>query len=86
MIAAQLKDIQIARLKKSCRRCEKMVQSPAPSRPIPGSMAGAGLLAYILVSKFDDHLPLYRLNEIFGCRFRLKPDGHSGLKPDTIPI
>lgn len=28
-------------------------------------MAGAGLLSYILVSKFDDHLPLYRLNEIF---------------------
>ena len=65
MIAAQMKVIEVARLKKSCRCCEKMVQSPAPSRPIPGSMAGAGLLAYILVSKFDDHLPLYRLNEIF---------------------
>ena len=65
MVAAQLKVVQIARLKKSCRRCEKMVQKPAPSRPIPGSMAGAGLLAHILVSKFDDHLPLYRLNEIF---------------------
>lgn len=65
MIAAQMKVLQVARLKKSCRCCEKMVQLPAPSRPIPGSMAGAGLLAYILVSKFDDHLPLYRLNEIF---------------------
>lgn len=65
MIAAQMKVIQVARLKKSCRCCEKIVQVPAPSRPIPGSMAGAGLLAYILVSKFDDHLPLYRLNEIF---------------------
>lgn len=65
MIAAQMKVLEIARLKKSCRCCEKMVQLPAPSRPIPGSMAGAGLLAYILVSKFDDHLPLYRLNEIF---------------------
>lgn len=65
MIAAQMKVIEVARLKKSCRCCEKMVQMPAPSRPIPGSMAGAGLLAYILVSKFDDHLPLYRLNEIF---------------------
>lgn len=42
-----------------------MVQTPAPSRPIPGRMAGPGLLAYVLVSKFDDHLPLYRLNEIF---------------------
>jgi transposase len=65
MIAAQMKVIEVARLKKSCRCCEKMVQVPAPSRPIPGSMAGAGLLSYILVSKFDDHLPLYRLNEIF---------------------
>jgi transposase len=65
MVAAQLKVLQVARLKKSCRRCEKIAQEPAPSRPIPGSMAGAGLLAYVLVSKFDDHLPLYRLNEIF---------------------
>ena len=45
LIAAQLKVVQIARLKKFCRRCERMVQLPAPSRPIPGSMAGAGLLA-----------------------------------------
>lgn len=65
LIVAQLKVIEIARPKKSCRACEKMVQAPAPSRPIPGSMATASLLAYILVSKFDDHLPLYRLNEIF---------------------
>ena len=65
LIVAQLKVIEIARPKKSCRACEKMVQAPAPSRPIPGSMARPALLAYILVSKFDDHLPLYRLNEIF---------------------
>ena len=57
LVAAQMKVIQIARVKKSCRRCEKMVQPAAPSRPIPGSMAGPGLLAQILVSKFDDHLP-----------------------------
>jgi transposase len=53
MIAAQMKVLQIARIKKSCRRCEKMVQEPAPSRPIPGSMAGPSLLAHVLVSKFD---------------------------------
>jgi transposase len=66
LIAAQLKVVQIARLKKSCRRCERIAQMLAPSRPILGSMAGAGLLAHILVSKFDDHLPLYRQHEIFG--------------------
>ncbi len=65
MIAAQMKVIQITRIKKSCRRCERMVQEPAPSRPIPGSMAGPNLLAHVLVSKFDDHLPMYRQHEIF---------------------
>lgn len=64
MIRAKLKVIEVARPKKSCRCCEKMVQVPAPSRPIPGSMAESGLLSHILVSKFDDHLPLYRQNEI----------------------
>ncbi len=65
LITARLKVIETARPKKSCRRCEKIAQVPAPSRPIPRSMAGPGLLAHILVSKFDDHLPLYRQNEIF---------------------
>jgi transposase len=65
MIAAQMKVIQIAWIKKSCLRCEKMVQEPAPSRPIPGSMAGPNVFAHILVSKFDDHLPLHREHEIF---------------------
>ena len=65
LISAKLKVIETARLKKSCRRCEKITQLPAPSRPIPRSMAGPGLLAHVLVSKFDDHLPLYRQNEIF---------------------
>jgi transposase len=65
LITARLKVIEIARLKKSCHRCEKITQPPAPSRPIPRSMVGPGLLAHILVAKFDDHLPLYRQNEIF---------------------
>lgn len=50
MITAKLKVIEVARPKKSCRCCEKMVQAPAPSRPIPGSMAGGSLLAHVLVS------------------------------------
>lgn len=58
MITARLKLIEVARPKKSCRCCEKMVQCPAPTRPIPGSLAGPSLLAFILVSKYDDHLPL----------------------------
>ncbi len=65
VIAVKMKVVQIARLKKSCRLCEQMVQVAALSRPIAGSMAGAGLLAHVLVSKFDGHLPLYCQNEIF---------------------
>ena len=64
MITSQLQVIETARLKKSCRQCETIVQPAAPTRPIPRGMAGPGLLAHILVAKYDDHLPLYRQGEI----------------------
>jgi transposase len=63
-VAARLKLIETARLKKSCRCCETIVQPPAPTRPTRRGMAGPNLLAHVLVSKFDDHLPLYRQREI----------------------
>ncbi len=44
----------------SCRRCESMVQLPMPSLPVERGRPSAGLLAHILVSKYCDHLPLYR--------------------------
>jgi transposase len=53
-----------------CRRCEQQgnniqaVQAPLPPEPIPRSTVGAGLLAHVLVSKWWDHLPLYRLEGI----------------------
>ena len=64
-ITAKLKVVETARLKKSCRSCERMVQPPAPTRPVARGMAGPSLLAHILVSKYDDYLPLYRQAEIF---------------------
>ena len=64
-IAAKLKVVEVHRPKKSCRDCERMVQTPAPPRPIPRGMASPALLAHILVAKYDDHLPLYRQGEIF---------------------
>jgi hypothetical protein len=36
-----------------------------PSRPVDRALAGAGLMAHVLVSKYADHTPLYRLNQIF---------------------
>ena len=35
--------------------------APAPARPVPGGYASAGLIAYIIVSKYHDHQPLRRL-------------------------
>ena len=45
--------------------CETVVQTPAPYHTIARGRAGPGLLAHIVVSKFDDHLPLYRQAEIY---------------------
>ena len=47
------------------RACEQVVQAPAPARPIDQGLPGPGLLAHVLVSKFADHLPLYRQSEIY---------------------
>ena len=42
-----------------------VVAAPAPDHAIARGRAGAGLLAHSVVSKYDDHLPLYRQAEIF---------------------
>src|SRR4051794_2396852 len=47
------------------RVCDTVVAAPAPDHAIARGRAGAGLLAHIVVSKYDDHLPLYRQAEIF---------------------
>src|SRR5215471_13535799 len=57
--------IRHVRPKLSCQRCERILQAPAPSRPIARGLAGAGLLAHVLVPKYADHLPLYRQCEIY---------------------
>jgi transposase len=64
-IPAQLYVIRHVRVKLACGRCDKIVQAEAPSRPIERGMAGPGLLAHVLVSKYGDHLPLYRQSEIY---------------------
>lgn len=57
--------IRIVRPKRSCACCSRIVQAFAPSRPIERGLAGPGLLARILVNKYQHHLPLYRQTEIF---------------------
>jgi transposase len=57
--------IRQVRPKLACSRCDKIVQAEAPSRPIARGLAGPGLLAHVLVSKYAHHLPLYRQAEIY---------------------
>ena len=64
-VPEQIKVIRYVRPKLSCRKCERIVQAAAPSRPIARGLAGPGLLAHVLVSKYADHLPLYRQCEIY---------------------
>ena len=64
-IPEHFKVIRTVRPKMSCPKCSAVVQAQAPSRPIPKSIAGAGLLAHVAVSKYLDHLPLYRQSEIY---------------------
>ena len=49
-----------------CGHCETVRMAPMPAQVIDKGIATAGLLAFILVSKFADHLPLYRLEGILG--------------------
>jgi transposase len=57
--------------KYACAQCESQGENPRmetaakPDAAIDKGMAGPGLLAYIVTSKFSDYLPLYRLEDIF---------------------
>src|SRR5438445_5330870 len=64
-VPGRFKVIRHIREKLSFRSCDMVVAAPAPDHAIARGRAGAGLLAHIVVSKYDDHLPLYRQAEIF---------------------
>ena len=55
---------RIVRPRMACSCCEAICQAPLPSRPIERGRPGPGLLAHVLVSKYGDHLPLYRQSQI----------------------
>ncbi len=58
--------VRHVRPKLACAGCHTITQALAPSRPMDRCLAGAGLLTHIAVSKFSDHVPLYRLSQIYG--------------------
>ena len=66
IVPAQFRVLVTRRPKYACRRCEDgVVQALAPSRLIEGGMPTEATIAQILVSKYADHLPLYRQAQIY---------------------
>jgi transposase len=49
----------------ACASCETLIQAPVPACVIDKGIPTAGLLAQVLVSKYADHAPLYRQEQMF---------------------
>ena len=64
-VPSHFKVVVHVRPKLSCRGCETIVQAPMPSLPIERGRPGPALLAHVAVSKYADHLPLYRQTDIY---------------------
>jgi len=66
IVPAQLRVIVVRRPKYACRACQDVVvQAPAPARLIEGGLPTEATVAQVLVSKYADHLPLYRQAQIY---------------------
>ena len=70
-LPASFKVLRHIRHKYACGKCDAEGYNPniaaakKPAQPIDKGLPGPGLLAYVIVSKLGDHLPLYRLEHIF---------------------
>ena len=66
IVPAQFRVLVVRRPKYGCRACENVgVQAPAPARLIEGGLPTEATVAQVLVSKYADHLPLYRQAQIY---------------------
>ncbi len=64
-IPSQLKAIQHEQVIYGCEICEgHVVTAPKPPQPIDKGLPGPGLLAHLILSKYGDYQPLYRLEDI----------------------
>jgi transposase len=70
-IPGHFERLEHVRFKYACKKCGRSAENPQimladkPAQPIDKGMAGPGLLAYVVTSKYADFLPLYRLESIF---------------------
>ena len=63
---ARFRVLVTRRPKYACRACEEVVvQAPAPARVIEGGIPTEATVAHVLVSKYADHLPLFRQAQIY---------------------
>lgn len=60
-VPAQFYVIEKRRYKYSCSCCKQVLMAPIPSQPIEKGLADASVLAELLVCKYEEHMPLYRL-------------------------
>src|SRR6202140_2826439 len=66
IVPAQFRVLVTRRPKYACRKCEDgVLQAPAPARLIEGGLPTEATIAQVLVSKYADHLPLYRQAQIY---------------------
>lgn len=66
IVPAQFRVLLTRRPKYACRSCEEVVvQAPAPARLVEGGIPTEATVAHVLVSKYADHLPLYRQSQIY---------------------
>ncbi len=64
-VPASFRVVRHVRRKMVCKGCDTEITAAMPSPPIERGKPGAGLLAHVLVSKYCDHLPLYRQSDIY---------------------
>ncbi|WP_034885863.1 IS66 family transposase [Ensifer aridi] len=64
-VPASVKIVRHVEKRMVCRDCDTTVSGEMPTLPIERGKPGPGLLAHIMVAKFDDHIPLYRLSEMY---------------------
>lgn len=66
VVPATFRVLVTRRPRYGCRSCESgVVQAPAPARIVEGGIPTEALIAQVLVSKYADHLPLYRQAQIY---------------------
>lgn len=64
-VPAAVKIVRHVEKRMICRECDTTVAGEMPTLPIERGKPGPGLLAYLMIAKFDDHIPLYRLSEMY---------------------